>query len=406
MSEAAPKIAFVSAFRPSRDNRGGPTGLPYQLLGHAPGAVALHHFDWPPGGEGARPDERGGGVRIPFPPGPLRRYFYRRAWLRGLPAGVGQFPENRKVIARINAMRPDLVWLYPHWLLDWLPGLRCRNVVVTGPDSAALHSERLIRYGAWSGLDELTAEWRQFRRNVALERRWGGTRARVHLVGEADAARFRALTGRPEQCRFLPHPHSDFLPLRAPLGAVGGKIRVVITGSGRTVYVGGALVWLAEALAGAAPALAGTYEFSLLGAGYDAFAGALRGAGYTVHQADWAESYAQALASAQVQIFPIAVGTGTKGKVLNALATGLLGIGTPFAFENIAVTPGEDCLLYRDAEEVPLFLGAVLRDRAFYKAMAASGANKVRRHHSPAATSAAFWEWALAPPLLSEAATR
>lgn len=395
------KVAVVSAFQPLRDNRGGPTGLPYQILKHAPEdcAVALYHFDWPPASNAQRekddPLALASVTQIPFPSGLPRRYYFRRAWLRGLPTSVGQFPENREIIARINAMQPDLVWLYPCWLLDWLPGLRCRNVVVTGPDSVALHSERAIRHGGWRGFDELTAEWRQFRRNIALERRWGGTRARVHLVGEADVAQFRAPSARPEQCRFLPYSYSDYVPLRTPLGAESGKTRILITGGGRTIYVGDALTRLADALGKAAPLLAEFYEFSLLGTGYEAFAGALRDTGYTVQQADWVESYAQTLASAQIQIFPIAVGTGTKGKVLNALATGLLGIGTPFAFENIAVSPGEDCLLYRDAEMVPLFLEAVLRDKPFYKEMAARGADKVRQHHSPAVTSAAFWEWAL-----------
>lgn len=396
------RVAVISAFQPLRDNRGGPTGLPYQILRHAPEdcTVALHHFDWPPlGGIGQEEDPLAlaSVTQIPFPPGPLRRYYYRRAWLRGLPAGVGQFPENKGVIARVNAMQPDLVWLYPHWLLDWLPGLRCQNVVVTGPDSAALYSERVIRYGGWSGFGELTAEWRQFRRNIALERRWGDTRARVHLVGEADVARFRALAARPEQCRFLPYFHSGYVPLRTPLGAEAGRTRVLITGGGRTIYVGDELARLAAALAKAAPVLTESYEFSLLGTGYESFAQALRGAGYAVQQTDWVEDYAQTLASAQIQIFPVAVGTGTKGKVLNALATGLLGIGMPFAFENIVVSPGEDCLLYRGAEEVPLLLGAILRDRPVYEEMAARGADKVRRHHSPAVTSAAFWEWALPP---------
>ena len=230
-----------------------------------------------------------------------------------------------------------------------------------------------------------------------LERRWGRTRARVHLVGEADAAKFRTLTARPEQCRFFAHPHFGYVPLQTPLGTKVGKIQILIAGGGQTVYVGGELARLAGELTKAALMLAASYEFLMLGAGYAECAGMLREAGYAVQQNAWVEHYDQALASVQIQIFPIAVGTGTKGKALNALATGLLGIGTPFAFENISVTPGEDCLVYRGAEEVPVLLDAVLRDRLFYEKMAAQGADKVRQFHSPVVTSAAFWEWALTP---------
>ena len=49
---------------------------------------------------------------------------------------------------------------------------------------------------------------------------------------------------------------------------------------------------------------------------------------------------------------PIAIGTGTKGKVLDALANGLLVVGTPYALENIAVENGVSCVEYHSTKEL------------------------------------------------------
>jgi len=53
----------------------------------------------------------------------------------------------------------------------------------------------------------------------------------------------------------------------------------------------------------------------------------------------WVESYHALMNSIDVQIFPIAIGTGTKGKVLSAMSAGCICIGTPYAFSNISPRP-------------------------------------------------------------------
>ncbi len=97
-------------------------------------------------------------------------------------------------------------------------------------------------------------------------------------------------------------------------------------------------------------------------------------------------------------MFPIAVGTGTKGKVLHALASGLLGIGSEFAFENIEAVPDEDYILYHKAEDVTYCLKDIMVNRLKYDKIANTDSQKVRKKHSPELICKLFWEAVLSIP--------
>jgi len=401
-------VAFVTALPPSQDNLRGPTALPYQLLKHAPDDIDIDLFFFPGAKEAKSTVNedisrlRLGNVTEISRASPRKlsfQRFYRKLCPRRplLPEGVSRFPVNRRIVKEVNAVNRSAVWLYPHWLIDWFSALRCGNIVVTGPDSAVLHSERVIRFGKWSSYEEIVGDYEQLLRNVELERRWGQTSARVHMVGREDVRKYEAVTRRPAQATFIRYPHHRYCETTRCMTDSGDRLRVVISGSsgGRSVYVGDHLTRAARALMGSAEQLRDRYEFSIIGTGYEELVPLLRESGYTVTQHDWVDDYAAEVANAHIQFFPIAVGTGTKGKVLGALVTGLLGIGSAFSYENICVDLPGDALMYERPEEIAEILVHVDKNRSYFEELRRSTAAKVRVAHAPERVAMDFWTWVL-----------
>ena len=85
--------------------------------------------------------------------------------------------------------------------------------------------------------------------------------------------------------------------------------------------------------------------------------------------------------SYDIQMTPISVGTGTKGKVLDALANGLLVIGTRYALENIQVENGVSCIEYRNVNELLDILYDIPYHISRYEEIAINGRKAVLSHH-------------------------
>ena len=396
------KCAVLQAFPPHRYNLQAPTANPFQLLTHAPEGlnIDLYYFSGAPQHKASsesyiktlrlRSSEEMSG---PGGVGAYAKLAFARA--RGFPGSVGLFPPVRDVIDRINRSDPDLIWMYPHWLIDWIPRLKCSNVVVSGPDSAVLHNERALGYGDLDAAG-VRREQRLLRCNLRLEKAWGKTSARMHMVGQEDVRRYLELNNGNAKAFYVPHPLYDVIPVKTSIAHRPGKLRVFFSGGGGTVFVGSHLRRAIDSIS-MRKDLADRIEFRFVGKGYEEHARRLENSGFATSMADWVDSYEEELATGQVHVFPIAVGTGTKGKVLTALGCGLLCIGSDFTFENIQIDKERDCLRYRQPEEVAEMLSAILDDRERYSKIALATAEKVKEKHSSAKVSAQFWNEALNP---------
>jgi len=106
----------------------------------------------------------------------------------------------------------------------------------------------------------------------------------------------------------------------------------------------------------------------------------------------WVDDYAEELVQHDIQIVPISYGTGTKGKVLSALANGLLVVGSKYALENIAVKNNESCVQYQNASDVANLLLKIAREKDKYQAIAEKGRTQVRHYHNPEKISKDFFE--------------
>jgi len=395
------RCVTLQAFPPHRYNLQAPTAHPFQFMRHLPGGLelSLYYFSGLPEHKESseaciRTLQLTGCEEIPKPSGLSKYYHIAGARMKGLPGSVGMYPSMRRVCRKINEERPDLIWMYPHWLLDWKPWLECHNIVVSGPDSAVLHNERALKYGS---LDDAGKKRQEalLKRNLRLERAWGEAPVRMHMVGQEDLNRYVALNQGRAKAFFIRHPLYDYIPARESLAEARGRLRVIVSGGGSTVFVGDHLNRIVIELAARSGQLASRLQFLFIGKGYEKDALVLKESGYSVETAAWVDNYEEALSTGHVHLFPIAVGTGTKGKVLTALAAGLLCVGSAFAFENIAVEDRKECLFYEDPVQAVNILADVARRPADHAAIAARGALRVQNEHDPEKTAEAFWAAAM-----------
>jgi hypothetical protein len=132
--------------------------------------------------------------------------------------------------------------------------------------------------------------------------------------------------------------------------------------------------------------LADHYSITFLGNGWDFAVERLRKAGYEAQRLGYVNVYLDEIIKYDIQLTPISVGTGTKGKVLDAIANGLLEIGTPYALENVAVD-AKGCLIYNNPEQLIGYLQDIYSNVAKYETMALYGMNELRKNHDRAKVS-------------------
>ena len=387
---------------PTRDNLGWPTALPWYLLSNAPADVDIHLFYFRH--EGKHRDRwmrdlkslRLASVTE------LEPYWTKwENWFRlrtpasrlGLPIQVDWFPIRRKTVKRIQACKPDAIWIYPHWLSSWAAKLKAERIVVTGPDCAVLHHERAIDTDISGKPEEIEKQRYDLATYLVLERFLATSGAAVHVVGQADADRFNELTQR-QQAKFTVHPHFDYVA-RAAADRDGEPLRVIMSGDPLAVYIGDHGPRIVDSLMMESVKLRDRIAITLTGKNWDALAAKLLGTGYSVRHETWVDDYPVTLAAHDVALCPYAVGVGTKGKVLQAMATGLLTIGSRLAFENVQAMAGRDFLEYQEPEEVAHLLAEIVADRKESERIAHAGATRVREFHSPRRTGEAFWSYAL-----------
>ena len=139
------------------------------------------------------------------------------------------------------------------------------------------------------------------------------------------------------------------------------------------------------------------YVFTFLGKGWEKHVETMRQAGYEVEHIKFAPDYIEEIVKHDIQITPIAIGTGTKGKVLDAVANGLLVIGTSYAMENIAVENGVSCVEYQEPQEVIGVLMDIPSNRDKYEQMAVKGRDAVLTIHGRETVSKRLFSMFQAP---------
>ena len=238
------------------------------------------------------------------------------------------------VLDKIQSIKPDHIWLYPHNCLGFIQQLDGYKMVVTGPDCASLHLSRALRDSfLFRNNAHVSLSWNELILNY--ERELAKKQVLIHLVGQTDVDYFRCLSGN-DNAVFFPHPHYNLANKVIDLQNKS-KIKVVLSGKPDFYTNTDVNEFIRLLLTSTDKLLKDRFENTFLGKMWTPYVDRLVGAGYEGKQIGWVDNYIESLAEYDVQIFPISVGSGTKGKVLDALSTGLVSIGSDYAFENIAV---------------------------------------------------------------------
>ncbi len=301
----------------------------------------------------------------------------------------------------VNEYSPDVIWVYGEELLGIVKQFPKSRRLHLGPDTESLYYYRMM--GQRFVLKSTMHFWKcalMYRKYARMEREFPSDENYTYLaVGEEDVCHLRHLNPK-VRTRFLIHPHYEVKDNVNPNPNDNvkkfhrPKMKLLIAGR-YDLYMQQEADLLMERLVANANLngnpnsngnrnddfLRSHYSITFLGKGWEKHVKALHDAGWGVNHITFAPDYIEEICKHDIQITPITIGTGTKGKVLDALANGLLVIGTPYAMENIAVEHGVSCIEYKYPQEVIDILHDILISREKYETMAQAGQKSVLKFH-------------------------
>ena len=409
------QMVAVTAYPPSVYNHSGASALPYSYLKHRPAGMTVSLVTFPPAKDRNTDDLRRqyediGITDVTFlghygPPVKSRivrkawAYYYRRRLPRAQRTDLGRFcasyPVYRRVVKAIERKQPDLVYVYPDVLVNWGSVLaRSFPTIMTGPDCLALYYLRRLQQDC-AAATNAEQDATRFLEAARLAKAWASTPAAMHFVGKEDEAFYNKLTasfpGPQQQSFFSPHPICGCAgsytgtPFERP-----SQINVLIAQEDPR-YTTDLTNLLVEAIGKSDADVKDRIKLHFRGSGATDRVEKANSLGLKAVSIGWVDCFEEFLAGMDVQVFPIAVGTGTKGKVLSAFDCGSLCIGTKHAFENIAIEAGTDCLEFETAETAAAHLAGAVHHPGDAKNIAIRGMKSVRCSHSPESSSTDFW---------------
>ncbi len=391
------RIALISLSTPTFNNVRAASALPYHLVLGAKGSGDYEVEVWTFNlngidAEDIRESERQLGVNIHVLPKPSwYRWLFRLhlVFLRVLlryPL-LSYFKLDDDTIKQVGAFKPNIVWIYGEELAGLAALFPGKRRIVTMPDCETMYYHRALTMNFLTEklgqvLRYSFAYWQyrsMDRRNHALAAcsKDDASEVTCHFVGEADAAFYRDINPSADAI-FLRHPHYAWRDRQIRFHTP--KIRLLFAGRYDFYCQHGSDALLSAILS--AKDLNKHYEVTFLGKGWDSWCSRLVEAGWTAHVVAFAPDYIEELQRHDIQMNAIDLGTGTKGKVLDAISNGLLAFGTPYALENIAVENGVGCVEYHSVEEAVCVLRDIPANAAKYELMAEAGRRQVLKEHS------------------------
>ena len=279
----------------------------------------------------------------------------------------------------------DGIWIYGEELSQVSHQLTMFKRIHTLPDCESLYYYRM--FGKRFLMRNKMRYWRSvfmYYKYLNMERHFDtSSNIHYHLVGKADVNFLKEIIPG-IQAHFLRHPHYQVTePVKnVSFLSPSPKIKVLIAGQ-YNLYMQQDADEMVECLRKEKniSELKDHYVITFLGKGWEQHVKSLSSAGYEVNHIKFAPNYIKEINKHDIQITPISIGTGTKGKVLDAIANGLLVIGSWYALENIAVENHLSCLQYNKVSEIIDFLKKIYLNPSQYIAMAEKGRQQVLKFH-------------------------
>lgn len=302
-------------------------------------------------------------------------------------ANYVKLPSN--VVGEIKSFNPDGIWVYGEEMSQIVKQFSGFRIVHTLPDCESLYYKRMMQ--ADFVKKNLIMLWRQkvmYPKYHRMERSFVvSPQVTCHLVGDADAKELRSICSGVD-AKFIRHPHYEVRDVNREI-RFGDPIRLLVAGQYNLYMQSTADEWFLKM--SEAKDLCEHYIITFLGRGWEPTVLMLREAGFKVNHITFAPDYIEEVCRHDIQLTPIAIGTGTKGKVLDAIANGLLVVGTTYAMENIAVINGESCIVCDSSKDVIKILHEIPNNVENFESIAALGQKRVIKEHSRVQIAAQFF---------------
>lgn len=296
----------------------------------------------------------------------------------------------KQIVEEIKSLKPDMIWVNNEEMSRIVKQFPDFRRVQLGPDVESLYYYRMMsrRFVMNSSFNYWKCAM-MYRKYARLERNFcNDDNFTYYAVGKADIEHLRQINPNVKS-QFLCHPHYDVCNKKLAYFH-HPKIKLLIAGR-NDLYMQQCADELIPIIENYAIKLKDFYEITFLGKGWENHVKSLLKAGYCVNHLTFAPNYIDEVCKHDIQLTPICIGTGTKGKVLDALANGLLVMGTSFALENIAVKHGESCIVWNNCKEVPDILLDIEINREKYEQIAVRGRDVVLFEHNPNRVSQVFF---------------
>ena len=389
------KVVFITPVTPYKENMGGPSGHPYHLMIERQDNIDITIYSF--NNNHLSDDvisqvEKELRVKIK-----LLKQPKWLSWILNLHLTfirlLLKYPINcyirldKSVVQEIESSKPDLIWGYCQEFNGILRQFKEYQRLHTVPDCYSLHFYR--RLGKRLALSNIKEFWRvvtNYNKHYRMERDFDDSDNIVyHLVGEEDK-HFLLEINPKLNAHFIRHPHYDVIqPLAIKFHQP--KIKLLIAGRYDLYSIQAADELFSLLTNTNNQTIREKFVWTFLGKGWERHVEELKNSGFEVEHIKFAPNYIEEITKHDIQINPLSIGTGTKGKVLDALANGLLVIGTPYALENIAVKHGESCIEYKQPKDVIQWLIEISNNTSTFEKMAEKGQEQVLRFHDRAIVS-------------------
>ena len=385
------KIVAISVMTPYKENFRGTSALPYHLLDGRDKSIDVILYSYNLNRlseEQIDSVAKELNIKIRLLPVPWWYNFFLRFLLAfrillNYPIGNYISLSSLQLDTIINN-NPDAIWIYGEELSRVSCQLKDFRRVHTLPDCESLYYYRML--GKRFAIRNRIRFWRSaimYPKYLNMEKKFDtSSNIHYHLVGEEDVNFLKEICPR-IQAHFLRHPHYQVAKPAKVISFSSPKIKVLFAGQ-YNLYMQQDADKLVECLIKAKnlSELKEKYVYTFLGKGWEHHVERLKSVGFEICHIQFAPDYIEEVCKHDIQITTICIGTGTKGKVLDAIANGLLVIGSRYALENIAVEYNISCLQYNQVEDIVDLLKDICLKSSVYEAMAERGRKAILSQHN------------------------
>lgn len=293
---------------------------------------------------------------------------------------------GRMQLDKIKRTNPDAIWVYGeemYHVVKQFDGYKC---VHTLPDCESLYYYRMLkRRFVTSSRSFYFRIGLMYPKFLRMERSFSNEEHVIyHVVGMADVEHLRE--NNPNiKAVFVPHPHYFVKSSERKIHFHKPKIRLLIAGQNNIYMRHDANIALTRMCR--EKLLAQYYDITFVGRWWNNHVEKMIQAGYNVNHILFAPNYIEEICQHDIQLTPISIGTGTKGKVLDAMANGLLVLGTRFAYENITIPEEAEKCCYNDVDELIELLYDIPQNIEKYESIAENTRKMIVEEHSAAEIS-------------------